>query len=67
MRIKVELELNPEEVKHLSNFCILRAIKSAGNALPYDYDYLTELLEAGQIYEDIRQRLVNELFRLKAI
>jgi hypothetical protein len=65
--IRVTIELTPKEYKHLTNFCILRAIKSAAKAVPDDYDYLEELLEAGELYERLRNKLVEEIFRVKAV
>ncbi len=65
--MKITIELSDAEAKYFASFVILRTIKTAADAVPDDYEYYWELLEAGEKFERLRQKVVNELFATKAI
>jgi hypothetical protein len=63
-RIRIELELSPEEVEYLSTTCMARVLSSIKLALPNDYEYIEDV-EDSMIYERLRQRICNEVFILR--
>ena len=59
--MRVTIELTDAEAKHLRSYCILRGVQGALNCVPLDWDYYDEVLEAAEIYERLRSRLVSAI------
>jgi len=61
--MKITVEIDDKEIKYFTTTCVLRVMKGAYGALPDTYDYLDEVLEAGEMYEKLRSKIVSEIFK----
>ena len=63
--MKIEVELTKAEEIYLTSCSILRVVKSAIEAVPYDYEHMGDLHDLGDIMEPLRFNLADAIFRAK--
>jgi hypothetical protein len=63
--MKITIELTQEEEIYLATNSLARVCASAIEAVPNDYEYMTDLEELRRIMEPLRFKLADAVFRVK--